>query len=96
VRVHLTVNLATGTVIQNDQTERLRSFENVLSGQGDDVLRGDNGPNLLLGSGGDDRMIGAAGPDILFGVDGRDFGVGGGGRDRCSAEREKGCERGYP
>ena len=42
-------------------------FENVRSGNGDDVLTGDDASNQLEGSGGSDQLEGGAGDDVLYG-----------------------------
>ena len=47
----------------------------------------------LRGRGGDDRLVGGRLGDILQGGSGSDVAVGHGGSDRCSAEKEKSCER---
>lgn len=47
----------------------------------------------LRGQGGKDRLRGFSGRDTLIGGRGKDVANGGGGRDRCSAERERRCER---
>ena len=49
------------------------SVEDVLSGGGRDVLRGDDANNRLLGGGGEDRITGDRGSDDLQGGDGPDL-----------------------
>lgn len=58
-----------------------------------DRLRGGQGRDVLRGQGGDDTLEGRGGNDVLLGGGGRDTADGGQGRDRCSAERERRCER---
>jgi Ca2+-binding RTX toxin-like protein len=48
------------------------TFENVLAGSGDDVLRGNASANLLSGGGGDDLLDGRFGADAFAGGDGFD------------------------
>lgn len=72
-------------------------------GGGDDVLRlverhwitkaCDERRQVLRGSGGDDRLYGGRLGDVLRGGSGVDSAFGRNGVDRCSAEREMGCER---
>ncbi|WP_374454439.1 calcium-binding protein [Nocardioides sp.] len=63
-------------------------------GSGADELKGQSGDDTLIGGPGKDLLEGANGNDVLRGGAGRDRADGGDGRrDRCSAEREKRCER---
>ena len=77
-----TVNL-TSTAAQNTGHGRdtITDVENVISGNGDDTLRGNNGANTLTGNSGNDRLFGGAGNDTLNGGVGNDTLVGGGGVD---------------
>lgn len=74
--------------------------------EGNDVLRGTRGPDILCGFGGNDRLYGFGGDDVLLGGDGQDrlFGGwgddvldGGPGIDRCIAgsgqDTIENCER---
>ena len=56
---------------------------NVFGGDGNDTIRGRNGPGLdqLLGDGGDDTIYGEGGDDTLDGGDGNDTLLGGPGND---------------
>jgi Ca2+-binding RTX toxin-like protein len=65
----------------------------VKGGRGADTLAGNGGDDLLRGGGGSDRLVGGGGKDQLLGGGGRDTASGGAGRDRCTAERERSCER---
>jgi Ca2+-binding RTX toxin-like protein len=56
-------------------------IENLFGGHFDDVLKGDNGPNLLVGREGDDLLIGLGGADRLRGEQGNDTIHGQGGND---------------
>jgi hypothetical protein len=67
--------------------------DEVTGGRGDDALTGNGGDDTVRGGGGDDRLVGAGGRDRLLGGGGRDTASGGAGRDRCTAERERTCER---
>lgn len=66
------VDLAAGTVSGFGPTIDA-TFENVLGGSGDDVLRGNAGANRLDGGGGDDLLDGRFGPDDLVGSEGFDI-----------------------
>ena len=63
------------------QSELLISIENLVSGNGDDVLIGNDLANVLNGTGGNDRLSGGFGDDALFGGDGDDVLDGGFGFD---------------
>lgn len=65
----------------------------VKGGRGDDAVAGNGGDDVLRGGGGRDLLVGGAGKDRLLGGGGRDSASGGAGRDRCTAERERTCER---
>ena len=60
---------------------------NIQAGQGDDLIKIDNGkvnltmPTRLYGSGGDDTIIGGRGKDRIYGGSGDDFIQGGNNRD---------------
>jgi Ca2+-binding RTX toxin-like protein len=47
--------------------------ENVIGGDGDDVIVGSNGRNRLQGGAGNDELLGGANDDDLFGDEGDDF-----------------------
>jgi Ca2+-binding RTX toxin-like protein len=66
-RKQVIVDLAAGTATGGFGRDRLSGVENVVSGNGRDVLRGDAGPNVLRGHGGVDVLAGRAGVDELFG-----------------------------
>ena len=59
----------------------LLSIEAVLSGGGNDVLRGSGGANILRAGGGSDLIDGCGGNDTLVGGDGDDTLIGGAGAD---------------
>ena len=70
---------ATGVEIDTDQ---LRRIENVIGGDGDDVIRGDGNNNRLEGGAGNDVLIGGGGADHLdggAGTDEADYGASGAG-----------------
>ncbi|THD84999.1 hypothetical protein E7811_04555 [Aliigemmobacter aestuarii] len=64
--------------------DRLTGIENLVSGRGDDVLRGDGGANRLAGNAGNDRLFGRGGNDTLIGGQQADRLVGGAGDDRVT------------
>ncbi len=62
-------------------TEQLTSIENVIGGDGDNVIIGDDNDNNLAGGGGDDSLVGGDGDDTLSGGAGEDSFDGGDGSD---------------
>jgi len=68
---------ATGAEIGTDD---LISIENVIGGEGDDILIGDAGDNMMRGSGGDDQFVFRAPGDGVDSLD--DFTAGDGLNDR--------------
>ncbi len=79
------VNLETG-VATGQGTDTLRSIENVVATESNDVLIGDRGRNVLSGLGGDDVIDGRGGADQLEGGAGDDTLRGGGGNDSLNGE----------
>jgi Ca2+-binding RTX toxin-like protein len=65
-------------------TGNVLGVEEVLGGEGPDVLVGGDGPETLSGRGGDDVLRGGGGDDLLSGDRGADTVEGGAGRDRVS------------
>ena len=63
----VTVNLGAGTSSGADGNDNLIGIENILGGDGNDVLTGDNFANVLDGGAGDDRLYGGDGNDTLIG-----------------------------
>ncbi|MDO5646721.1 calcium-binding protein [Paracoccus sp. (in: a-proteobacteria)] len=61
--------------------DTLVSIENVITGRGNDTIRGDGQANQLYGGDGNDRVDGRAGNDSLYGGAGNDVIYGGGGND---------------
>jgi Ca2+-binding RTX toxin-like protein len=67
---------------------------NIQAGQGDDVIKIDNGkvelttPTRMYGSGGDDTILGGRGKDRIYGGAGADFIQGGNNRDVLYGEAE--------
>lgn len=49
-------------------TDILESFENVVTGSGDDVIEGDEGPNVLEPGAGTDSVLGNGGNDTVVGA----------------------------
>jgi Ca2+-binding RTX toxin-like protein len=89
----VTVDLTAGTGTKVDGTDTYVSLENVWGGFVDDVLIGDDGPNVLIGGYGDDSLEGRGGDDELDGHTGgppvpddghHDELDGGEGTDRCA------------
>lgn len=64
--------------------ETLISIEGIITGSGDDTIKGDARDNVLSGMSGDDRLLGRGGNDILDGGIGSDFIDGGSGSDTVS------------
>lgn len=61
------VDLAARTVRAAGERDRVRGFENVSGGPGDDTLLGDDKGNALAGSGGADVIDGRGGNDLVAG-----------------------------
>ena len=79
------IDLRAGTGLIDGVAIRLRGeFERVVTGDGDDRLRGDGVANTLEGWRGDDRLDGRGGGDLLRGGRGRDELVDGRGADRLA------------
>ena len=78
IAVSLAAGLATGVDIGSDA---LGGIENIIGGQGNDVLTGDDGANVLHGENGNDSLAGGAGDDTLAGGAGDDAIDGGAGND---------------
>ena len=99
VRVNLAQTTAQNTGMGVDV---LRGFENVVSGNGADVLRGSAGANVLDAGGGNDMLygglgndtlLGGAGDDFLWGEGGNDILTGGLGVDRFAFDANNGSDR---
>lgn len=73
-----------GGFARGEGRDRLRSIENFVGGDGNDVIRGTNGPNVLTGGAGSDLLVGRHGDDFLLPLDGRDRVRGGAGVDILS------------
>ena len=70
----ITVSLVEGTTEGGHaQGDVIRSIENVVGSDYEDVIRGDNGANHLIGGAGDDILHGGAGADLLDGGKGTDL-----------------------
>ena len=78
VRVNLRRTMAQET---GQGFDRLASIENIIAGDGDDDIRGNNGANKLIGNAGADVIAGRGGQDQLVGGSGNDLLRGGRGRD---------------
>ncbi len=73
--VGITVNLGINGPqnIQNLAIDTLISIENLIGGDGQDTLIGNNQANIIQGDFGNDEIIGKAGNDILTGGSGKDI-----------------------
>ena len=83
---HLDVDLAAGLATfrlfsGGQENDTLTGIENIIGGDGDDTIRGDNRDNMLSGGAGADRLEGRDGNDVLV-LDGDDVALGGDGDDR--------------
>lgn len=65
--VPVTVDLAAGVAGERGENDRVEGFENASGGNSSDVLRGDEGTNMLSGGGGDDTLEASAGADTISG-----------------------------
>jgi hemolysin type calcium-binding protein len=74
IRGDLAAGTATGA-----GTDQLVAIESLTGSAGDDVLRGEAGPNALSGLGGVDLLYGGEGDDVLIGGDDEDWLAGEGG-----------------
>jgi|GEM_PF-1766611 len=69
----IVVDLSLGTASGQDiDQDTLQGIENVLSGSGNDMLRGNDQDNILNGNAGDDLLIASLGADELVGGAGSD------------------------
>ena len=92
-RAGVRVDLTAGTGGQAGERDALVGIEDVLGGDGSDVLIGDAQRNELRGQRGDDTLSGGAGADLLEGELGRDVHVGGSGDDRFETGATEGDTR---
>ena len=53
-------------------SDTMSSIENIISGEGDDILIGSDRENVLEGGKGDDTLAGGGGDDVLVGGEGTD------------------------
>lgn len=77
-QVAVTVDLSTGRATTYDGIDTVSAVEDVRGGEGDDVLTGHGGRNVLEGGGG---------ADVMTGLGGDDTAIGGAGVDRISFAR---------
>lgn len=83
---HLDADLVAGSAIfrlfsGGQESDTLISIENIIGGDGNDTIRGDDRDNMLSGGAGADRLEGRGGNDVLV-LDGDDIAFGGDGNDR--------------
>jgi Ca2+-binding RTX toxin-like protein len=90
---HVDLDLDRGFVHTARGTDLITGISNVVTGSGDDVVRGDADANRLLGGAGNDQLLGRGGDDVLDGQAGRDRVVGGAGHDVCRGEKRASCEK---
>lgn len=88
VAVDLSITTQQFTVSAGYDT--LVADENVVGGNGNDILSGDNGANQLSGSGGSDSLLGQNGNDTLQGGQGFDSFDGGLGLNSCDITADSG------
>ena len=69
----VTANLLYGTATG---TQGVSNIANIIGGEGNDLLVGDNNANVLRGGGGNDVLYGQGGNDSLYGDNGNDILVG--------------------
>jgi hypothetical protein len=67
------------------EADSLRGLENLVGGNGDDRLLGDDAANAMAGGSGDDRLVGRVGDDELEGGEGSNRARGGPGDDIVGA-----------
>ncbi|WP_170971248.1 calcium-binding protein [Mesorhizobium sp. GR13] len=77
----LNINLVNGTAQDSYRTETLASIENVIGGNYNDTITGNDLANRLEGGNGTDTLSGGLGNDTLIGGAGNDTLVGGDGDD---------------
>lgn len=80
-RVPVFADLPHGGAGSLGERDALLSVEDVRAGSGNDVLIGDDGPNMLDGVGGNDQIVGGNGDDLLVDGYGSDTLDGGPGND---------------
>jgi len=77
-----TVDLSiTGPQDTGQGIDTIINFESAQGGAGDDVIYGDDNPNILNGAPGDDLIFGLGADDVLWGAGGNDIVDGGSGED---------------
>ncbi len=69
------------TGLTNNSGQKYINFENVVMGDGNDAVVGNNGNNLMYGGYGNDSLNAMGGNDIVYGGDGNDLITGGLGKD---------------
>ncbi len=79
----LSITLATaGDDGAPGENDTLAGIENVVGGASNDVIVGDDGPNVLIGGSGVNTLSGLGGDDVIVGGDFRDIISGGPGSDQ--------------
>lgn len=76
-----TIILGEGAIIDGVEITSVTGITNVYTGDGDDLIRADDGDNTLWGGRGNDKIAGGDGSDTLNDGDGRDLLMGGDGSD---------------
>ena len=90
VRVDLSTSPA--TVSLGAAGDTLKSINNLIGSDHDDLLAGNNNPNILYGGAGADTVYGGAGDDIIRGGGGDDIVEGGLGLDRYYFQKDDGTD----
>lgn len=84
VRGEASVDYGARCTEQECPDDILVSIENAEGGRNDDILVGNDGPNVLMGLQNHDRIEGGGGDDTIDGGPGEDWADGGDGADTCA------------
>ncbi|MFI5378630.1 MAG: calcium-binding protein [Tepidisphaerales bacterium] len=69
----VTVDLSRGTGGEAGEHDYISGVENIIGGNGNDLLIGDDNDNIIWGGPGNDTIVGNGGHDTLYGGDGNDL-----------------------
>jgi len=87
VQSPITVNLQAGFAVSAETgRDQLKNIEDVIGGDGNDVITGNDAANVLFGGLGDDIVRGGGGNDTILGSPGNDKLYGGAGADTIWAD----------
>ena len=70
--VRVTIGAGANDGIAGERDNVHADVEDIQTGPGNDVVRGNGGSNRLIGAGGNDQLFGGRGSDVLVGGDGND------------------------